>query len=87
MDWAMVIERNCEALFRVVASLVAMVRVHGGGMAAFLPRDIYSAALILLRPAESAVRRLIIIAARGLAVKLSAARTFPAGLCTGLSPA
>jgi hypothetical protein len=81
MDWAKVIERNSEALFRVVASLVAMVRVHGGGMAAFLPRDIYSAALILLRPAESAVRRLIIIAARGLAVKLSATRAFPAGLC------
>jgi hypothetical protein len=82
MDWAMVIERNSEALFRVVASLVAMVRAHGGGAAKFLPREVYSAALILLRPAESAVRRLIIIAARTLAVnlKLSAARAFPAGL-------
>jgi hypothetical protein len=82
MDWKMVIERNSERLFTVVATLVSMVRVHGGGMAAFLPRDIYSAALILLKPAESAVRRLIIIAARGLAVKLrlGAARPFPAGL-------
>jgi hypothetical protein len=82
MDWNMVIERNSERLFVVVATLVSMVRVHGGGMAAFLPRDIYSAALILLKPAESAVRRLIIIAARGLAVKLrlGAARGFPAGL-------
>jgi hypothetical protein len=82
MDWAMAIERNSETLFRVVASLVAMVRVRGGGMAAFLPRDIYTAALILLRPAESAVRRLIIMAARGivLKLKLGAARAFPAGL-------
>jgi hypothetical protein len=81
MDWDRVIERNSERLFTVVATLVSMVRVHGGGVAAFLPRDIYSAALILLRPAESAVRRLIVIAARGLAVKLrlSAARAFPAG--------
>jgi hypothetical protein len=82
MDWAMVIERNSERLFTVVATLVSMVRVHGGGVAAFLPRHVYSAALILLRPAESAVRRLIIIAARGLVVKLKlgAARAFPAGL-------
>ena len=82
MDWAMAIERNSEALSRVVASLVAMVRVKGGGVAAYLPRDIYSAALILLRPAESAVRRLIVMAARGLAVKLKLGptRAFPAGL-------
>jgi hypothetical protein len=84
MDWAMAIERNSEALFRVVASLVAMVRVRGGGVAALLPRDVYSAALILLRPAESAVRRLIIMAARGLVLKLrlSASRAFPAGLAS-----
>jgi hypothetical protein len=82
MDWAMAIERNSEALLRVVASLVAMVRVRGGGVAAFLPREVYAAALILLRPAESAVRRLIIMAARGIVVKLrlGAARAFPAGL-------
>jgi hypothetical protein len=80
MDWNMAIERNSEALFRVVASLVAMVRVKGGGMAAFLPRHVYCAALILLKPAESAVRRLITIAARGFIVKLGAARAFPAGL-------
>jgi hypothetical protein len=64
------------------------VRVHGGGMAAFLPRHVYSAALILLKPAESAVRRLIIIAARGIAVKLklSAARVFPGGLSIKSNP-
>jgi hypothetical protein len=83
MDWDRVIERNSERLFTVVATLVSMVRAHGGGVAAFLPRHVYSAALILLRPAESAVRRLIIIAAHGIVMKLklSAARDFPAGLC------
>jgi hypothetical protein len=82
MDWNRVIERNSERLFTVVATLVSMVRVHGGGIAAFLPRHVYSAALILLRPAESAVRRLIIIAARGLVLKLKlgAARKFPKGI-------
>jgi hypothetical protein len=82
MDWDRVIERNSERLFVVIATLVAMVRVHGGGVAAFLPRHVYSAALILLKPAESAVRRLIIIAARGIAVKLKLGptRAFPAGL-------
>jgi hypothetical protein len=82
MDWNMVIERNSERLFVVIASLVSMVRVHGGGMAALLPRHVCSAALILLRPAESAVRRLIIIAARGLVVKLKlgGGRGFPAAL-------
>jgi hypothetical protein len=64
MDWDRVIERNSERLFTVVATLVSKVRVHGGGVAALLPRSVYSAALILLPPAESAVRRLIIIAAR-----------------------
>jgi hypothetical protein len=87
MDWNRVIERNSERLFSVVATLVSMIRIKGGGMAAFLPREIYSAALILLKPAESAVRRLIIIAARGLAVKLrlGAARAFPKGLALNKS--
>jgi hypothetical protein len=80
MDWDRVIERNGERLFAVVASLVAMVRVRGGGMAAFLPRDVHSAVMILLRPAESAVRRLIVIAARAIVLKLDGGRGFPAAL-------
>jgi hypothetical protein len=52
------------------------------GRKAQMPRYLYRALLTLLRPAESAVRRLIIIAARGIAVKLrrSAPRAFPKGL-------
>ena len=39
-----------------------------------LPRHLYRAILRLLRPAESAVRRLIIVAARGLVVALPPTR-------------
>ena len=76
MDWNAAIEKNREALKRILAALVAMAglagadpgfpsRVRGGGT---LPRYLHSAVLRLLRPAESAVRRLIIVAARGVVV-------------------
>ena len=35
-----------------------------------LPRDVHAAIILILRPAESAVRRLIIVAARGIVLKL-----------------
>ena len=82
MDWPMIIERNAERLVAVVTGLFVMAGFGRGGTA-LLPRHVCRALLILLRPAESALRRLIIIAARGLAVKLRAGgapRAFPAGL-------
>ncbi len=45
-----------------------------------LPRHLYAAILLILRPCESAIRRLIIIAARGLILKPHASRPFPAGV-------
>jgi hypothetical protein len=78
MDWALVLERNRERLLAVLAPLFAILGFDP--RRADLPRHLYRALLITLRPAESAVRRLIIIAARGLVVKLGAARGFPAGL-------
>jgi hypothetical protein len=76
IDWNLAIERNREALKRILAALVAMAgladvgpgfssRVRGGGT---LPRYLHTAVLRLLRPAESAVRRLVIVAARGVVV-------------------
>ncbi len=47
-----------------------------------LPRHLYAAIMLILRPCESAIRRLIIIAARGLILKPRAARLFPAGLAS-----
>jgi hypothetical protein len=78
MDWPLIIERNRGRLLAVLAPLFAVLGFDP--RRADLPRHLYRALLITLRPAESAVRRLIIIAARGLVVKLGAARAFPAGL-------
>src|SRR5690349_9594907 len=80
MDWARAIEINQSALSRIVAELFAMVGLAVEGAGARLPRPLYHAALRMLRPAESAVRRLIVIAARGLVVKPYAPRPMPAGL-------
>jgi hypothetical protein len=77
MDWDLAIERNSEALKGIVASLFAMLGLAGSDAAVRLPRSVHSAVLRLLRPTESAVRRLIVIAARGLVVKLKPASSRP----------
>ena len=63
MSGSVAIETNREALARIVASLVAMA-----GVRPTVTRHVWRAILSLLRPAESAARRLIIAAARGIAV-------------------
>jgi hypothetical protein len=92
MDWNMAIERNREALKRILAALVAMAGLGSRGQFTFFPREgalpqtaapaeksklspaftlpryLHTAVLRLLRPAESAVRRLVIVAARGVVV-------------------
>ena len=98
MDGSEPIERNREALKRILAMLVAMAELGSRGQFTFfrpegsgssevaraeksklspaltpafsLPRHVYRAILMLLRPAESATRRLIIAAALGLVVVL-----------------
>ena len=68
MDGTDPIERNREALKRILLMLLGMAEMAGG--ASTLPRHIYRAILRLLRPAESAARRLIIAAAQGIVVTL-----------------
>ncbi len=80
MDWDRVIERNQAALTRIVAMLIAMVEMGSGAMVALLPPSLYHAVSRMLLPTESAVRRLIAIAARGLKVKPASARPMPRGL-------
>lgn len=63
MNWNAAIERNGEALKRILAVLIAMASGE-----ATLPRHLHRAILALLRPTEAAARRLIIVAARGLVV-------------------
>jgi len=80
MDWARAIEINQAALTRIVAALIAMVGLAAEGAMARLPQPLYRRALSVLRPAESAVRRLIVIAARGVEVLPHAVRSMPKGL-------
>jgi hypothetical protein len=90
-DWDLAIKRNSEALVEIVADLFAML-----GLVALtdtvsrLPWPTYRAVLRILRPAESALRRLIVVAARGLVVKPGSPRPRPAGAAvkrkTGGSP-
>jgi hypothetical protein len=64
MDWQLAIHRNRDALLRIIAALVVLAGLAEGR--AVISRHLHSAILRILRPAESAVRRLIMIAARGI---------------------
>jgi hypothetical protein len=84
MDWEMIVERNRERLLAVLAPLLAVLGFDPRRRFE-MPRHFYRSWLLLLRPAESAVRRLIVMAARGLVVKLGASRAFPTGLALSLA--
>lgn len=87
MDWNFAIEKHREALRRILAMLVAMAGLPaspapGGGAAGpiggiTLPRRLHRALLALLRPAEAAARRLVIVAASGLVVVLPRRKSRP----------
>ena len=80
MDWTLAIERNREPLLRIVATLFAMIGITKSGAVERVSRPAYRAVLGVLRPAEAAVRRLIVVAARGLVVQPRQRRPVPAGL-------
>ena len=79
MDWDLVIKRKSEALNAIIAGVFAMLELSGEATVSRLPRAVYYAVLRVLRPAESAVRRLIVIAAHGLVVKVAPSRPMPKG--------
>jgi hypothetical protein len=83
MDWAKAIERNSEALQAIIAALFAMLGLDGDASVERIAPRLRRAVLRVLRPAESAVRRLIVVVARGVAVKLSPSRPIPKGLKIG----
>jgi hypothetical protein len=78
-NWAGAIETHSEALKGIIASLFVMLGLDGNATVSRIPRSLHSAVLLVLRPAESAVRRLIIVAARGLVVKVAPSRPMPRG--------
>ena len=85
MDWDLAIKRNSKALKAIIKVLFALLGLDGTDAASRIPRSLHSAVLGVLRPAESAVRRLIAITARNVVVKLAASRPMPAGKIIGKS--
>jgi hypothetical protein len=79
MDWDLAIKRNSEALKGIIEVLFALLGLDGTEAASRIPRSLHSAVLAVLRPAESAVRRLIVIAARNVVVKLAPSRPMAEG--------
>ena len=79
MDWDLAVKRNCEVLIGIVADLFGMLGLVGEATVSRLPWPTYRAVLRVLRPAESALRRLIVVAARGLVVQPSPSRPRTAG--------
>ncbi len=75
MNWPLAIDRNRAALAAVVAAVAALI--GGRDAAGPIARRLRNAALALLRPAEAAARRLIVVAARGLVVRPAPARPLP----------
>ena len=66
MDWKLAVSRNRDQLRGIVAALFVLARMRVGGVLVVLPRSVLASIMLVLRPAESAVRRLIVIAAAGL---------------------
>jgi hypothetical protein len=88
-DWARAIAVNRDALIAIVAAIFGMLGLADDEMQERMAPRLYRRALRLLTPAESACRRLIVIAARGLTVQpVPAVRPAPAGVSatTGKAP-
>ena len=81
MDWAKVTELNRAALLRIVMALFTLARIVPGERPELdpdaqtdpfmttLPRYVWRMAMLILEPAEAAMRRLIIIAAQAYGLK------------------
>jgi hypothetical protein len=72
--WAAAVARNTQVLKAVVAQLLGMLAAYGGMEARKLPRFLRTTILQVLRPAESALRRVIVVAARDVQLEVSASK-------------
>ena len=79
MDWDHAIKRNSEVLAGIVADLFFMLGIVGEATVSRISWPAYRAVLRVLRPAESALRRLIVVAARGLVIAPTVSRPKPCG--------
>jgi hypothetical protein len=69
MNWPLAIDKNREKLLRIIIALMASLGLVEGGALTTLPRLLYRKALMILAPAEAAVRRLIMMAAYELELR------------------
>ena len=75
MNDAVIINYQVTALMRLVASMFALVGlVPGGAVVDSISADVRRQVLRILQPAESALRRVILVKARGLVVSLGPKR-------------
>ncbi|GAB4363167.1 MAG: hypothetical protein Kow0026_27510 [Oricola sp.] len=65
-DWKRAVERNLDELIGIVTRLFVMAGIRTGRSVVLLPRGLRLRILSILRPAEFAARRLIVMAACGL---------------------
>jgi hypothetical protein len=70
MNWAGAIRTNREALLPIVTRMFVLAGIRTGRAVAALPRSLRIRILAMLRPAEYAARRLIVMAARGVEITL-----------------
>lgn len=77
MEWQLVIRRNSAAVMRLLVLLVAMSEMSA------VRRSVRSRMLRLLHPAESVVRRLIVIVAQGLSLRLRSSGPCPKDIPSG----
>ena len=80
MDLDFAVERHRGILLLIVLALFAEMGITEGAVLKRLSRPLYRTVLGILRPAESAVRRLIIVMARNMVVKPRPRRPMPKGL-------
>ena len=74
MDWEHAIKRNSEVLAGIVETLFVMLGLVGEATVSRISWPAYRAVLRVLRPAESCLRRLIVVAARNIVIAPVASR-------------
>lgn len=79
MDLPYAVERHRQPLLRIVTTLYAMIGLTEGGSIERLAWPLYRVVLAILRPAESAVRRLIVVAAKAIVINPQATHRASSG--------
>lgn len=79
MNLPAAIALNKSALAGIVARLFAMLGLNGNAALTRIPVDLHRSIARVLRPAESAVRRLIVLLAKFTKVKTPPPRSMPVG--------